>query len=364
MPESDYAEVYLYRGMAHIIKGDYDRAIKDFVEANKRDQELISKNVFCYIASQVDPADTDMFRHLVELYFAISKIKELLIYKPSENPGLIAHYTDLDSLKALAQDPSFRLYNATYMSDPEEGETLLEALKLPNQDDTAKGFLSGSARSPAYIGSFVKTSEKHGDEKLFLWRTYGKHKGQEAGGACLHFDISQFSDRPPDQLEGMHSISSGHSGPALRIPQREYIYKIAYKGYIESDRKLKRLLENLAKTLNDIKGQGWNKENTNHQLAREILDEIRFLFKADHYREEEELRIVKFSGEPTEDVKVDNYLLPPRFYMEAPPQLELKKIILGPQARGFSGWKWWIEEERRSKLEVEKSDIEYGGDYS
>ncbi len=109
-----------------------------------------------------------------------------------------------------------------------------------------------------------------------------------------------------------------------------------------------------------------NGELDEKKLARSMLDEIRFLFKEDHYREEEELRIVKiqnFNDELPEDVKVDIDRFPPRFYMEVSDQLQLKKVILGPQVKAFAGWKEWIKTEN-SDLKVKQSKIPYTSDYS
>ena len=51
--------------------------------------------------------------------------------------------------------------------------------------------------SPAYIASFVKVDSENEPDKLFLWRTYGKHENEEAAGACLILSRDQFADENP-----------------------------------------------------------------------------------------------------------------------------------------------------------------------
>lgn len=399
---SDYADAYYNRGLSYLFKGQIDRAINDlnktlklqsnhtdawralgityceigkrennpehyrkaykyFRKSNEISPRIKSEDTVCYIASKAK--SPDIFRHLYELYDIVIVIKHELI-KPSVRAELVAHYTGLNTLKELAQEKPFRLYNAAYMSDPEEGKTLLEELGFASKKSGRKdNFLSEIKRSPAYVGSFVKlkTEKKSDDEKLFLWRTYGKHEEQEAGGTCLHFDISRFSNHPPVELAGVHSTNSENISVSPQTLQKEYIYEIIYKSDIKS-KGLSPRLEELKKILNKIRGKKWDENNEIHLLARNMLDEIRFLFKADHYREEKELRIVKirhFSNEFPKDVKIDADTFPPRFYMETLPALQLKKVILGPQAQGYLEWEQWIKE-HNDKLEIEQSKTKYG----
>ena len=65
------------------------------------------------------------------------------------------------------------------------------------------------------------------------------------------------------------------------------------------------------------------RKNRLKRLARELLDNIRFLFKASHYKEEQEVRVVQFcyydenmSQEPNR-IKVDTEQIPPHFYLDA-----------------------------------------------
>ena len=78
------------------------------------------------------------------------------------------------------------------MNDPEEGRVLFEIIKGHGIENVEEVFYGNDEKkphlSPAYIGSFVKVDKEDEEkDKLFLWRTYGKHDGQEAAGACLIF---------------------------------------------------------------------------------------------------------------------------------------------------------------------------------
>ena len=339
--------------MLSFFEEQYEKSLNHYHIAIDIDKELISKDVFCYIASKVDSAD--MFWNLYMLYSCVKKIQRIRTHKPMGNSKLMAHYTNLHSTKKLVQNFPFKLYNSSYTNDPEEGETLLNWLKengLSDQNGETQDFLSRNARSPAYVGSFVeiKTDEQLDNGKLILWRTYGKHDGHEAAGAFLCFDISRFADDP----------TSGFGD--MRLSNKEPIYEIVYKSDINNIEGLFLQLKNIAGVLIAIRGERWNESNNNHLAARDLLDGIRFLFKEDHYREEEELRMVKiryFKDERSGDVNVDIDRFPPRFYMEAPEQLQLQKVILGPQAQGYLEWEQWIKEQN-DNLEIVQSSIKYG----
>lgn len=363
------ADAHVSLGFTYYKNEQYKESLEYYRKANSINPRLKLENSLCYLASRI--YSMEMLPHIFELYTVIREIKQERFYNNAlENSNLISHYTNLNSLRSLVQKNPFRLYNVTYMSDPSEGKALLARLEgYDSTNNIAKieGFLSESTRSPAYVGSFVKkeAGEHLEDNEIFRWCTYGKHNLKEAGGACLHFDISHFSEHPPQELDFFYPEKNMKSSIASHPEQKAYIYKIAYKDDMESE-SLSLSLDVLKDLLDKIKVHQWDNNNPDHLLAREILDEIRFLFKANQYRGETELRIVKirhFSDELPEDVKVDMDKLPPRFYMEAPNQLQLKKVILGPQAKAFAGWARWIKT-ANSKLEVEQSDIPYGTDYS
>ncbi len=116
------------------------------------------------------------------------------------------------------------------------------------------------------------------------------------------------------------------------------------------------------------------KENDLTRLVRELLDSIRFLFKSDHYKEEEEVRVVRMSyyagNEEKPEYRVDMDQIPPRFYLEMPGDFRFSEVILGPNTRSrVPEWEQWIREIEREKenkgvkvtpLKIRQSKIKFG----
>ena len=101
-------------------------------------------------------------------------------------------------------------------------------------------------------------------------------------------------------------------------------------------------LKELATSLEEIKKfksqTDESKQEGLAKLARELLDDIRFLFKADHYKEEQEVRVVemryswKDGTQALDQIQVDTEQIPPRFYLETSKDFRFSEVILGPQS--------------------------------
>jgi len=409
-----YALAYYNRGLAYIKTGNFRDAFKDFVKTNKYDQVVKTERPETYVADKItdiykvsDKEDGGKaFGQYCKLLEAISRIRQKLFHAPQQNAE-IAHYTNLHTLKSLASKERFRLYNAAYMNDPEEGRVFFEIMNSSSDIDIDiedSFYPNGKLRpSPAYIGSFFKVDKQDKEkDKLFLWRTYGKHDGQEAAGACLIFKHEgtafakncglQIGDM--QQLQAKLSMLKGdHQNPEEKQPRKPDLYKIVYsdenlstlsdvdavrlsfRGYSdeETNRGLSEELNKLAETLKQIKGHIEEKDDNSQkelkQLARDLLDTIRFLFKARHYREEKEVRVVQVryydeENTPQDDgsIHVDMEQIPPRFYLETHENFRFSEVILGRQARGFLEWKRWLNEHDNT-LSVKRSGIKYGKPY-
>ena len=294
---------------------------------------------------------------------------------------LVFHYTEMNTLKKLVEGGKFRLYNADYMNDPEEGETFWEVIKEISGHDFREEICLNEREeslSPAYVGSFVRVkdenendvTEKHAskDGELFLWQTFGKNAGAEAAGACLHFDITKFAEKPAPNFGQMLSSNE------------ERIYKVVYANEITPFEKcideykvVLDYLHALANELAYIARVPEAEKKDAFRLARELLDEIRFLFKVGHYQNERELRIVRShyasapmpSGESDaeseneeSDVKADENHQPPRLYLEAK-NLDLKGVTLGPRTQDALEWTHWLKWKNRD-LKIHHSKIRYG----
>ncbi len=427
-------EAYSKRAFAYNQKGEYDQAIADCREAiklkhgiaEKHDNEIYDNLCFAYdkkgkhkdafdalnalneaieqnpnlkfispliyIAAQIPEVfgvekTTLTFKVYYKLYMAVHEIQNDLFCAEKLE---LAHYTSLHVFKAISKEECFRLYNAKYMNDPEEGQVFFkiieEIIKKDEEDKKTKKedwkiedrFYKDqeqSYRSPAYIGSFVRDkedtqgrNEEYKDE-LFLWRTYGKHDNEEAAGACLIFNKKCFVENRKHQIGAMNELlsysSDGHIQEFLAL------YKIYYRDQ-DNNNDLKNKLKEVASQLKNIH-EIINKEeektkNTLKRLVCELLDSIRFLFKERHYREENEVRVIQLRyGEENKSaesvIKVDMDTIPPRFYCEAPDNFRFNEVILGPRAAHFQEWKQWLTEQNKEQnrnIRIERSQIKYG----
>ena len=321
---------------------------------------------------------------LSKLYWALAEVIQEIntkLFCKLTGDSVVAHYTSLHVLRDLAKRGNpFRLYNSAYMNDPDEGRVFFKIMK-DRKIDVEKIFYENDSEdshsSPAYIGSFVRTDSRNeeGKDKLFLWRTYGKHDGEEAGGACLIFNKDQFARKvlpmnivrahpsaavalllkvPPMNTGTMPRLeygakqgkSTGQNDPPP--PYRPSLYRVIYKSEIRG--KLSENLGKLAGLLIEINKllQHPKKRDEDEEMfinVRKQLDRIRFLFKADHYTGEQEVRVVQMSytdEAPSPERKVEMDQMPPRFYLEIPGNFRFNEVILGPKAGNVSGWKQWV----------------------
>ena len=368
----DYAEAYNNRGLLYCRQNDYNSAVKDFREADTHDPSLKSRYVLIYIAyslQDIENGRSEIFGLCCRLLSAIRTIQAHLFRKPKETRE-VAHYTALHTLKNLVEEKGrFRLYNAAYMNDPEEGDVFFQIMEKHGFDLKDDFYPDISSYiPPAYIGSFVTVdSNENQKDKLFLWRTYGKHDGKEAGGACLVFkhDGNCFAEDPPETIGEMPQLGDMAS---QKIPDKPVLYKIIYKSEIDNTSGLKdelKELEDLLKEIKDKLPEDKPYKDKLLKLVRELLDEIRFLFKADHYKEEKELRVirVRYSREENQqqgpdEIKIDTEKIPPRFYLETDTDFRFNEVLLGPNAQRSAEWKKWLKQQREN-LTIEKSKIKY-----
>ena len=395
------AKAYLFRGFAYIDQENFLDAFTDFVKADECDPILKGKVPEIYVALQIatiykdrDEKDRDKaFVLYLSLLYAIIEIRERQFDSPGEDKE-VAHYTSLHTLRKLASAGRFRLYNAAYMNDPEEGRVFFEIMKGHGIENVEEAFYGNDEKktqlSPAYIGSFVKVdaSEPEQKDELFLWRTYGKHDEQEAAGSCLIFkhEGTVFAKKYKHgaqigamqqlqfQLQSKLPVSADDiSNPGERQPQKPELYEIVYRNK-GGKQKLSEELKELAESLKQIKGHiEEEKDNDNKEklrkLVRNLLDAIRFLFKSRHYNEEKEVRVVQVRyydetetpQKPT-DIQVDTEQIPPRFYLETHENFCFSEVILGPRARGEFEWKRWLKKQDKTLI-VKKSEIKYGERY-
>ena len=385
------ARAHLLRGKIYLLGEDLLNAFDDFVDSNKYNPDLKFIYPQNYVASQIadiykgskEEDKTKAFKLYLKLLDSIIKIQRKQFYKPEEGKE-VTHYTSLSTLKNLANKERFRFYNAAYMNDPEEGSVFFDIIKKKEPETNVKEVFYEEDEdppypSPAYIGSFimVNSDDQEQRDKLFLWRTYGKHSGQEAAGACLIFrhEGALFAKTYEPQVGYMQRLQSklpmltgDLKDPGERQHFKPPLYKISYmdKG---NNKELSEELDELAESLKQVERHVSEREddikNRLKRLARELLDNIRFLFKASHYKEEQEVRVVQLYYydenmlQEQDEIKVDTEQIPPRFYLDAHSSFRFDKVVLGPKAHAVREWTQWLKERERG-IKAKKSEIKYG----
>ena len=401
----DYAVAYCNRGMIHFRKGKHDRAIADFLKAGKIDTIMKSEFPFVYLAVRIrdifEEKNVEVFELYGKLLSAVLKIQNDLFHKLPKDADSerFAHYTSLNALKSLTSKDSkndegcFRLYNVAYMNDPEEGRVFFDIIKEDGRLEDIEDVLyaNDEGRSPTYIGSFIKIDKNKEDkDQLFLWRTYGKQDGQEAAGSCLIYKRVCFAERYPSQIGAMPQLQARHDeqqrdkvrGSKKRQNMKPPLYNIRYysmknqqngKRNEWQDKEIEDLsgeLKEITNALKEIvefinKRRSEKRKNGLKELACELLDSVRFLFKASHYSEEHEVRIIRtyYGQEDGEQelnpIKVDAKQIPPRFYLETSRNFSFDEVILGPMVQRVPEWKRWIKQQKTA-VKVRKSKIKYG----
>ena len=363
--------VYIVRGNTYRSKKDYDKCFSDYDKAIEIYPNLKSQEPYAYIRFQLQAITdvslcTKIFEYCMGLWDIIDQLKKSLLKQ-----DIVTHYTSLGVLAKLLSDGQFRFYNATYMNDPEEGETFFAILNKEGNINIKEKFYENpvDSYSPAYIGSFTEVNNLKKEDNLFLWRTYGKQKNQEAGGACLVFERSCFSENVP---LGFGAMQMQKITSDSEIPAKPCLYQVVYEQ--EEDNERKGIIQKMADQLKQINTECLEGQNSSQEkelirgLVRELLDEVRFLFKTEYYREEKEMRVVLMryipsdSTPPSSDIKEDKEHFPPRLYLDAPKGFYFNKVLLGPQAPGLAEWRQWARLKQQGRgISIEKSKIPYKG---
>lgn len=299
-----------------------------------------------YVADRIKEIDGADKEHVawLDAFIALSnatyKVKGKLFFnKAVSKVGEFAHYTSLEATESIvAPNGQFRLRNALYMDDREEGQVFFQIMEdrmkqrgfadYREKFYPAPAFNKPPCPSPAYLGSFVPVGkDKDGNkDRLPFWRsTYGKHGGIDAGGACLIYGREKFADvpdqpmgkkhQPPRTLEDEILIRLPGTHP-LDVPA---LYRIAYKSDCESE--LKSELNQLADALKDMEALPAQLK----PIVNEMLDSIRFLFKADCFKKENEMRVVQIDYAP-------------QFYLELGKDFRCHEIIIGSNAVNYRQW--------------------------
>ena len=231
------------------------------------------------------------------------------------NDKCLIHYTSIATLISMLQDvsncnkeSSLRMYDTVHSNDPDEGNYLIQALL---QDFK---WLGKNDMRHAYVASFIlPDNEQDLSDNLVFWRTYGK----EGEGCSL-------SLLPP--RSGLHKVFYGQDEKCVKHTVKD--------------------LHSVLELLNPIVGNdNSSRESIQKKLGETVLkslERIRYLYKSEAYKFENECRIVILESDIDDKNKIsleyheqNNSPACMRHYYEHK-DLQVKKI-LGSGSSGTLG---------------------------
>ena len=346
-----------------------------------------------------DVKDKDKLNQLIDIYKIVQEIKFKLGLKEDNKKLQFGHYTKGATLQVMLKQEEkkekekekkknekkhlfsvsgkTRLYNASYMNDPEEGLIIEKALKSNKEGKISSYFENRNILDPSswFLMSFtIKTDD------LAMWSQYGDN----AQGVCLVLkedDFSRFTSfndvswrketlllesenksevaiselssdfkSSPNKLENNDSSNSiNRDETQLKSEQKDnvskgsidYLYRIAYIG---KDFKLEKSelfdddeINKLDESVNHLKQK--LKENLDESdpfyknAISKCIEEIRYLFKSVDYKYENELRILRYANlDPSNDkIKIDKESGIGKLYVERENPIQIEEVIFGPK---------------------------------
>ena len=342
----------------------------------------------------VKDKDKDKLNQLIDIYRIVQEIKFKLGLKEEDNKKLqFGHYTKGATLQVMLKQEEqkekkhifsvsgkTRLYNASYMNDPEEGLIIEKVLKSNKEGKISSYFENRNILDPSswFLMSFtIKTDD------LAMWSQYGDN----AQGVCIVLkedDFSRFTSfndvswrketlllepenksevaisesssdfkSPPNKLENNESSNSiDRDETQLKSEQKDnvskgsidYLYRIAYIKNIGKDFKLEKSelfdddeINKLDESVNHLKQK--LEENLDESdpfyknAISECIEEIRYLFKSVDYKYENELRILRYANlDPSNDkIKIDKESGIGKLYVERENPIQIDEVIFGPK---------------------------------
>ena len=347
----------------------------------------------------VEDKDKDKLNQLIDIYRIVQEIKFKLGLKEDNKKLQFGHYTKGATLQVILKQEEnekkeekeekeekkhifsvsgkTRLYNASYMNDPEEGLVIEKVLKSNKEGKISSYFEKRDILDPSswFLMSFTSKTDD-----LAMWSQYG----DDAQGVCLVLkedDFSRFTSfndvswrketlllesenksevaiselssdfkSSPNKLENNDSSNSiNRDETQLKSEKKDnvskgnidYLYRIAYIG---KDFKLEKSelfdddeINKLDESVNHLKQK--LEENLDESdpfyknAISKCIEEIRYLFKSVDYKYENELRILRYANlDPSNDkIKIDKESGIGKLYVERENPIQIEKVIFGPK---------------------------------
>jgi tetratricopeptide (TPR) repeat protein len=382
------AGAYYYRGIIQNVKGEYRKAIDDYkaaIDLNESKYSFLEKEiklaeekiyqVELSIASDAKPEDVKLKQKIESEIEAI--IKDIRIAAGSKVKTVV-HYTSLEvaTIFVKTADVKMRYSNAIYMNDPMEGKVLIEFL---NDKEIRSAYENGERRNgnTVYLGSFLPATDDGSDEsnedKLLMWRTYGKDrvKGEAAGCSVV---ISSDFFRKNGQLNNFNDKNGLSDAEAENTKNAVFksndTQELLTVFYVKKEPKndlqkivavnadvIEALINKLKmklKGLLDIRA-GYPAEGAFYRMIDNTvfnrLSQITYLFKSADYSFENEVRIIinmpKDLGFVKSMTQDEPGKPPKRFYIESENFVlpHIKKIYLGPRVDNHQQWSLFLDYE-------------------
>ncbi|MBP2173291.1 tetratricopeptide repeat protein [Methanococcus voltae] len=392
-----------FDGIYCLLEDTFDKFTKTFESGIPLNDSLSA--IYTYYKTKISEELKDVLIYTWMIYNEVFEFKNKKLEKFEDGKNIV-HYTKPHAIKALIPNEEideenniknsyFRLYNAIYMNDPEEGILLIDALK-ENYQDLFNDENDGYNPQATFICSFLKE-----EDELFLWRTYGKdEREKEARGLNLVFNRDYFDQDNTSILQSSKIICDtsfnkseiaendifGKTLQNLKDSQnvKYNLYDVTYvttediKSFMKlentndiDDKKLKELanflikikepllrLQNLISNLEDeeeIKAVS--------DMTISILKDVSYLIKSKSYKEEQEMRVlVTLPIDDKEHIKFDpKDTYPQKMYINIEKSLNdengkygryIKKVTLGPNLKDKNRWIAYLN---RKGLKVKES---------
>ena len=346
-----------------------------------------------------DVEDKDKLNQLIDIYRIVQEIKFKLGLKEDNKKLQFGHYTKGATLQVILKQEEnekkeekeekeekkhifsvsgkTRLYNASYMNDPEEGLVIEKVLKSNKEGKISSYFEKRDILDPSswFLMSFTSKTDD-----LAMWSQYG----DDAQGVCLVLkedDFSRFTSfndvswrketlllesenksevaiselssdfkSSPNKLENNDSSNSiNRDETQLKSEKKDnvskgnidYLYRIAYIG---KDFKLEKSelfdddeINKLDESVNNLKQKLYERLYENDDFYKnaisECIEEIRYLFKSVDYKYENELRILRYANlDPSnKEIKIDKTSGIGKLYVERENSIKIDEVIFGPK---------------------------------
>lgn len=327
---------YGNRGLVYLRIKDFAKAMEDFTkviklnkignEKNKntddrdytQDTISLTDNVYDLVIdilqrNELKFLPDDETINLIELVCYCYDLMDEIKIEPSEVEGeQLVHYTKAGTLRYLLKkdhSAKLRLNNAVYMNDPEEGQILKRVLcQLDQNNELEKLFKDEDVKNYTYLTCFCPYDKR---DELPMWIHYG------------------------DGGKGVGLVFNNH------FFNKADLYKVQYIDAKKAD--IRELNKNIQKKITAIFVFLKRDEikNNNHKEFKEyvniILNYVSYLFKDKAYEYENEVRILKYRDDDSQDIKTDGEGRDiPRLFIEYDKCISKEncvEVIAGPKAQ-------------------------------